>query len=269
MRRSTVETITLKGRRLDYRVVRSKAGKKLRVRVGPSGVEVIQPMTRGAQEIHSFLFENANWISAQVDRVRQLHSVIAPASRRDGEILFRGEPTRVRVERDTLRRGPNQVRFDKQEFVIVCGGSQTPPARSLENWLRREARARIEKHLQDVIRRTKRSPKQVYVMGQRTKWGNCSALGNLSFNWRAVMAPDSVMKYLVTHEAVHLVVPDHSQRFWLTVSSLCPGAERARQWLAGNGHRLMIDLTEVIPIAPARDGKGRPSHRTPRHDHTQ
>jgi predicted metal-dependent hydrolase len=66
---------------------------------------------------------------------------------------------------------------------------QTPPARSLENWLRREARAQIEAHLQEVVRRTRRSPHRLYIMSQRTKWGNCSALGNLSFNWRSVMAP--------------------------------------------------------------------------------
>ena len=72
--------------------------------------------------------------------------------------------------------------------------------------------------------------------------GNCSALGNLSFNWRLIMAPDFVLRYLVTHEAVHLAIPDHSQKFWLTVQSLCPETERARQWLVANAHRLLTPL---------------------------
>jgi YgjP-like, metallopeptidase domain len=63
---------------------------------------------------------------------------------------------------------------------------------------------------------------RIYVMGQRTKWGNCSALRNLSFNWRLVMAPDFVLRYIATHEMVHLAVPNHSRKFWLTVQSLCP-----------------------------------------------
>ena len=86
-------------------------------------------------------------------------------------------------------------------------------------------------------------------MGQRTKWGNCSALGNLSFNWRLIMAPDFVLRYLVTHEAVHLAIPDHSQKFWLTVRSFCPETERAKQWLSANGHHLLLlDLREsVVP----------------------
>ncbi len=79
-------------------------------------------------------------------------------------------------------------------------------------------------------------------MDQRTKWGNCSPLQNLSFNWRLIMAPDFVLRYLVTHEAVHLAVPDHSKRFWLTVQSLCPEMERAKQWLCANSPKLLMEL---------------------------
>ena len=86
-------------------------------------------------------------------------------------------------------------------------------------------------------------PQQIYLMGQRTKFGNCSARRNLSFNWRLILAPDFVLRYLVTHEAVHLAVPDHSAKFWLTVQGLCPGAERARQWLSAYGRGLLQPLT--------------------------
>jgi predicted metal-dependent hydrolase len=110
----------------------------------------------------------------------------------------------------------------------------------MENWLRKQARERIEAHIAELGKRLKRAPNRVYVMGQRTKWGNCSALGNLSFNWRLVMAPDFVLRYIVTHEIVHLAVPDHSRKFWLTVQSLCPETERARQWLVANGQRIQL-----------------------------
>jgi hypothetical protein len=56
------------------------------------------------------------------------------------------------------------------------------------------------------------------------------------------VAPESVLRYLVTHEAVHLAILDHSQRFWLTLQSLCPETDRARQWLAANGTRLQVAL---------------------------
>src|SRR5205814_7173386 len=129
--------------------------------------------------------------------------------------------------------------------IVVQRGarSRTPAAHSLENWLRRQARAAIESNLVVVSARLRQRPRRVYVMGQRTKWGNCSADRNLSFNWRLILAPDFVLRYLVTHEAVHLAVPDHSAKFWLTVQSLCPKTERAKQWLSANGRKLLEPLS--------------------------
>jgi predicted metal-dependent hydrolase len=71
--------------------------------------------------------------------------------------------------------------------------SRTPIAKGLENWLRKQARIEIAKHLKAVTDRLRRQPRKVYIMGQRTKWGNCSAKTNLSFNWRLVLAPEFVL----------------------------------------------------------------------------
>lgn len=64
----------------------------------------------------------------------------------------------------------------------------------------------------------------------------------LSFNWRLILAPEFVLRYLVTHEAAHLAVPDHSAKFWLTVQSLCPETEKAKQRLCARTHDLGVDL---------------------------
>ena len=106
--------------------------------------------------------------------------------------------------------------------------SLTSPAKNLENWLRKQARQEIHGHLDALTEKLGKYPRKVYVIGQRAKWGKCSSLKNISFNWRLIMAPDFVIRYLVTHEVVHLEVPDHSKRFWLTVQSLCPNMDRAR-----------------------------------------
>jgi predicted metal-dependent hydrolase len=244
MKPETLGSINLQGRKVDYRLVRSKSAKKLRVRVGPGGVEVIQPQGR-EDDVAEFLTSNGPWILDQLKRVERLRSIRRPQREGNESILFRGELTPVRVE-EPQRGGANRVVQETDCLLIVRGrASQTPPAKSLENWLRRQARLAIEQQLEPLAKRLKQAPGRVYIMDQRTRWGNCSALRNLSFNWRLILAPDFVLKYLVTHEAVHLAVPDHSRRFWLTVQSLCPETERARQWLCANAHRLRVDLSQV------------------------
>ena len=253
MKAATQHQIRLGGRRIDYRVVLSTAARKLRVRVGPDGVEVVQPTARNSEDVSAFLDHNEAWILDQLQRAERLRSVRRPAQCRASEILFRGEPTQVRIETTNSRVRGNNVSHANGEIVIRRGsGSRTPVTRSLENWLRKQARLEIERQLACMTTRLRQSPGRLYVMGQRTKWGNCSATRNLSFNWRLILAPDFVLKYLVTHEAVHLAVPDHSAKFWLTVQSLCRESERAKQWLSAHGHALHCDLRVALHDSSAR-----------------
>jgi predicted metal-dependent hydrolase len=154
------------------------------------------------------------------------------------------------VEDVPRREGSNQVRAEDGRLVVVQGRrSHTPPVITLENWLRNRARARIVPLVEALAGELGVVHGRLYIMEQQTKWGNCSARRNLSFNWRIVMAPDSVLRYFVMHEVVHRAVPDHSRKFWLTLQSLCPESERARQWLTANGHRLLVPLEEVVTAA--------------------
>jgi predicted metal-dependent hydrolase len=238
------------GRRIDYRVIHSPAAQKLRVRVGPNGVDVIKPKGRNADEILTFLDRNADWLMRQIERVEKLGNVRRSEQLRVGEILYRGEPTTIRIETPAKPAARNTVHFIDGNIVIRQGrASATPVARTLELWLRRQARTAIEQHLSALTNRLREKPHRTYIMGQRTKWGNCSPKRNLSFNWRLILAPDFVLRYLVTHEAVHLAIPDHSAKFWLTVQSLCREAERAKQWLSANGRRLAVDMGTITGVA--------------------
>lgn len=241
-----VERLLIAGREVDIRIVPSKFATKLRVRVGIQGVEVIQPRQRNEAATADFLRSHAAWIVNQLERVERFHGIRRPQQRSDGNILFRGHLTPVRIQEQPGRGGANRVTQDLDRLVVFRStASETEPARSLENWFRKQARHEILNHLNSLTKKLKREPGKVLIMGQRTKWGNCSALRNLSFNWRLILAPEFVLRYLVTHEAVHRAIPDHSQKFWLTVRSLCPESERARQWLCANGHQLSVDLDDV------------------------
>lgn len=238
----TRRTLMLDGRRVEYTIRISTRSKHARVRIGPSGVEVVLPSHQRKRSAAEFLRENAVWVKAQLDRVDGLKRVCTTRSS-SKTVLFRGREVIVSVEPMPSRCGTNLVEFDSDRLVIRRGSnSQTPPLRTLEYWLRRQARQDIECCLERSLPRVGRRPGRVYVMGQRTKWGNCSSLGNLSFNWRLVMAPPFVLEYVVVHEAMHLAIPDHSPEFRLAVRSQCPATEKARAWLRRHEHLLMEPL---------------------------
>ena len=116
-------------------------------------------------------------------------------------------------------------------MIVPKRGKATAGA-AVERWLRREARRMIEGRVAVWSRALRRAPERVYIRGQRTKWGNCSKLRNLSFNWRLVMAPQDTLDAIVIHELAHLVEPTHGTRFWLLVRSHCPDYDTRVRWLA-------------------------------------
>ena len=240
----------LRGSRVDYDVAVSRASRQIRVLVGPGGVVVSRPMGASDEDVETFLRRNESWVLAQLVRVAKLRALRRPVRRQSGEILYRGEPTPVRVECVETKARGNRVAWRRGEIVVRRGPeTRTPAARGLENWLRSQARSAIADYLPTVTARVGQTPERVYVMGQRTKWGNCSPRRNLSFNWRLILAPDDVLRYLVAHEVVHLAVPDHSAKFWLTVQSLCPQMERAKQWLSRHHAQLTVNLGTVVEPA--------------------
>ena len=80
--------------------------------------------------------------------------------------------------------------------------------------------------------------RKIAIKEMKTKWGSCSSLKNLSFNWRIVFAPIEVVEYLVVHELCHLKEMNHSKKYWKLVEKIYPNYKEQRLWLRKNGVKL-------------------------------
>jgi predicted metal-dependent hydrolase len=76
------------------------------------------------------------------------------------------------------------------------------------------------------------------VRDTKSRWGSCSARGNLNFSWRLILAPAFVLEYLAAHEVAHLKEMNHSPRFWRLVHGVCPKTIEAERWLKRHGTEL-------------------------------
>ncbi|MBT7944473.1 MAG: M48 family metallopeptidase, partial [Alphaproteobacteria bacterium] len=132
------------------------------------------------------------------------------------------------------KRGVVRLGFGE---ILVAGG-QEHLARRVRDWFKGEARDRIRPLVRDKALVLGRTPGRITVRDTKSRWGSCSHDGNLSFCWRLVMAPATVLDYVVAHEVAHLVEHNHGPDFWRLVGTLTGDMDGGRDWLKRNGERL-------------------------------
>ena len=125
-------------------------------------------------------------------------------------------------------------RAEEQEWVSVMARKMAERKRrdrlnSDETLLRRATE--LADQFLDGIRPTDIA----WVTNQKSRWGSCSPEdGTIRVSLAVAECPPWVRDYVIVHELAHLIVPDHSERFWGLVGRY-PLTERARGFLMAKG----------------------------------
>ena len=199
---------------------------RLRVREDTS-VQLIVPNCFDQSLIDSLLQKKATWIARHQQYFRERVSdrrTLAP-----NEIPLFGEVFRF-VPAPELG---HKVVVDEAAKEIRSGRDLTSRA-NLSRWYRTFASADLTARITELTTAHRLPFNRLFIRSQRTKWGTCSTKGNISLNWRLVLAPKHVRDYVILHELMHTKVLNHSHRFWVLLKGICPRCEEAIQWLNKN-----------------------------------
>jgi len=200
----------------------------LRIDAAERRIELILPRGVPANQGVRFLVAKRGWIAARLDALPN------PVPFAEGAIVpVRGVPHRIRRVFDAalppvaIVDGEIRVRSDPmylprrvRDHLVALAASE----------LARRAR-RLAPEIGHKVAR-------VTVRDTKSRWGSCSGKGSLSFSWRLILAPDTVIDYVVAHEVAHLAEMNHGPRFWDLVERLSPGNAAPRTWLKQHRSRL-------------------------------
>lgn len=232
----------LAGRDLICTVRRSARARHVLLRVLPDArVELVVPLRTPVPALEPLLHQRAAWITGAVDRIAARPATARQPAPGD-TVLFQGQPYQLVV----TSGGTSRVTIARDEAagtvtvaLPVAAHREAQLAARLEAWYRARAREALS------LRATARAAElgvsfgRLAVRDQRTRWGSCSARGNLSFSWRLILAPPPVLDYLVVHELAHRLEANHGPRFWALVGRHCPAFREHRAWLRRHGPELM------------------------------
>lgn len=234
-------TVILSGRAVEYTVRVSSRAKNILLRVGTeSGLEVVVPRKHDPGSLDSILLKKQKWILEKLNFFERLAGGAEYLTRGGGEgVLFCGAEYGIETR---VRPGsaPEVAVGENRLVLTVSDQSGEYVAGVLESWYRHMARLIFSQRARSISQGLNLSYNRIFIRGQKTRWGSCSRKKNLNFNWRLVMAPRQVQDYVIVHELMHLIEPNHSKKFWSLVNEACPQYREHRAWLRENGHRLRI-----------------------------
>jgi predicted metal-dependent hydrolase len=197
----------------------------LRIDAAERAVELVLPRGVPAEHGLRFLRAQRGWIAARLEALPR------PVAFVDGAIVpVLGTPHRIRQESNP--RAPPVAIIDGE---IRVRGDPAHLGRRVRDHLVRLARQELSRRARLLAAQIDKPIARVTVRDTKSRWGSCSARGYLSFSWRLVLAPESVVDYVVAHEVAHLAEMNHGPRFWRLVQSLTPDCAAPRAWL--NRHR--------------------------------
>jgi predicted metal-dependent hydrolase len=228
----------------EYEVIRRPRRKTASISVKPdNAVMVIVPSNLPQERVEKIVRSKARWIRSKLRFNAETRERFKPKEYVSGEAFsYLGRNYRLKVldgkaSPACLRQGRLTISVphpltgkDREQHII----------RVLTAWYQEQALRRLREKAARYADRLGVNPSSVNIKSYRSRWGSCHKDDRVYFNWRIIMAPHSVVDYVVVHELCHLVHHNHSAVYWKLVEHTCPDYRDAKAWLKINGPLLGV-----------------------------
>lgn len=185
--------------------------------------------------INEVIEKHKKWIEKNIERKQEENKRKVEKEFVSGEsFLYLGRAYRLFI----VKNQKIPLVFDNAFYLEE---EYKPFARELfEKWYKESAQTFIEKRLDYYSNLTGIKFGRTRITSAKRRWGSCSKEGNLCFSYRLVMAPVSVIDYVVVHELCHIDEHNHSSAFWEKVRVILPDYKKEINWLKENGYLLFL-----------------------------
>ncbi len=218
-------TLASSGRSISVAVDRKRM-KTCRLKVYPDcSVVIAVPHTVSTEWIERFLQQKADWMEDKLDQFRKTSGYAATSQIRDGQsIKMLGEDfvfsvvkgNRIRIYREGKRIYVVSPDINDQNKLLV----------QFEKWWRKEAQQVLQSQvdkLYPIIGKYGIQSPCVAIRKMKTLWGSCSVSRKvITFNQYLIKAKPACVEYVVLHELIHFLYPNHSKQFYDFMSIYMP-----------------------------------------------
>jgi len=195
-----------------YEVLRSSR-KTLALYISHRRILVRCPHRATRKEVQDFVNGNQKWIQIrlQEESIKEKESL---KIEKGGKIFYRARELTIEYKEGRKQR----ILINGDRFIIQGHKLNAAKAKvQVEDYL-------IDKASEYIIPRARglarylgvdRRIREIKLRKTKSKWGHCTAAGVIQYNWLIMLAPYSIIDYMIAHEICHLVRMDHiPSNYW-------------------------------------------------------
>ena len=232
---------TARIKEIAYEIVRSRRKTADIVIERDGRVLVRAPQTIPDERIEDMVEAKRYWIYKNLAEWRDLNATRVLREYRNGEgFLYLGRSYRLLLvanqeEALLLKNGRFCLRRD-----LVDRGEIAAAKTAFRDYYIARGTERIGQRVNYFSPKIGVAPRKVDVRELGNRWASCSPNGNLAFHWKCMMAPQTIIDYIVVHELCHFHHLDHTDAFWNEVDKALPSYGERKEWLRLHGAGLDV-----------------------------
>lgn len=196
-------------------------------------VTVIVPKSLSESQIDKVLEEKRRWIYESLAEWHDLNSTRVERQFVNGEgFLYLGRSYRLKL----VAKQAEPLLLKDGYFCLRADLRPTEKAAAaFRDFYRDKGVVRINERVAYFQTRMGVAPKSVKILDLKNRWASWTPGGNLNFHWKCMMAPLTILDYIVVHELAHLIHPNHSAAFWNQVDKVLADYVDRKEWLRDHG----------------------------------
>lgn len=207
-------------------IVERKNIKTIRLKVYPDFVvKISSPYSVTDEFLMEFASKHQKWIEKKLESFSKTKGYAATTIIKNGmSIKMLGEDLIFSVS-----SSKTDLIYREGKILNICSTdieNQEKLMKQFDKWWRNESRKILEQYvdkLYPIIKKYNIAYPSIYVRKMKTLWGSCSVNKNkVTFNQYLTKAKPACIEYVVLHELVHFLYPNHSKQFYDFLSSYMP-----------------------------------------------
>lgn len=226
---------------LIYEVIRSRRATADIIVERDGRVLVRAPQWVDDEQIKRIIAAKRVWIHKTLAEWRDLNAARVLREFKNGEgFLYLGRAYRLRLVDEQAE--PLQLkdgRFMMRRDLIEHDGLGAATAAFKAYYMAR-GRVRLRQRVAYYAPKVGVDQPAIDVRELGHRWASCSPNGKVAFHWKCMMAPQTIIDYIVVHELCHFHYRDHNDTFWNEVDKVIPNYRERKAWLRQNGAGLAL-----------------------------